>query len=438
MSEIFLLAILVVLSAFFSGVEVALVSVSPIKVKSLLKEGRKGSKTLSKLKKNPRRMIITVLIGSNIANIGAAALATVIATQEFGSSGVGIAAGVMTLIILIFGEIIPKTFAATHAERISLAVASPVLALNYILYPLVVILEWIATRVNRLVKIKKAEPITESDIKAMIEFGVEKKVIDPAEQYIIERAVRFSDITVQEVMILADRIFSLDGRMTIRQALEDIIDSNYSRIPVYTRSKNNITGVIFVKDVMASVQKNRQNKRLQDIAAAPIFVKKSLGIDDTFKLFQDKQTHIALVRDGKKIIGLVTLEDLMEELVGEITDETDVTPSTIIRIDKDTIVAHGNTPVERINKFFNSSLPVEKKDMKLHELIRRYEKKPKRHSRIRIDDLTLMPEDVRDGRIIKVRIIRKFGFVDMIKHIEEHVTKPHAPHRARRTAKPLK
>lgn len=405
--DLIILVILIVLSAFFSGSEVALLSISNIKVKTYLKEGKRGAKALSRLKENPRRMIITILIGSNVATIAAASMAALMVTEKFGSSGLGIATGVMTLIILIFGEITPKTFAITYAGRISLAISNPLLVMSYVLYPLVILLEWISNRMIKLVKIKKLEPITEAEIKTMIDFGVEKKVIEPQEKHIMESAFKFSDISAFEIMTPFDKIFSLNGNSTIKNSFGKIVKSGFSRIPIYTNRKENITGIIFIKDVVKAVSKKEYRKKLKDLSMDPIFVSKDIFIGDLLKIFENRQTHIALVKDDDKAIGLVTHEDLLEELVGEITDESDITPGTIIRIDKNTIVAHGDTLVEKINRFLNTSLPMKSSDIKLNELILNYLKRPRRNSKVKIGQLNIILEDVRDGQILKVRIIKR-------------------------------
>jgi putative hemolysin len=415
MSEIIILAILIILSAFFSGSEVAIVSVNHVKARTLEKQGLPGSKALRRLKDNSRKTIITILIGNNIVNIAAASMATVIATEAYGSSGLGIATGVMTLVVLVFGEITPKTFASTHSDKVALAIARPIEILSYLLYPLIIFFEWVSIFMSKLVKVKKHEPVTESEIKTMIEFGVEKKIIEPEEKYIMDRAFKFSEITAYEAMTPLKDAFVLNNRLNVKKALDKIIENGYSRVPVYTGSKKNITGVVFIKDILEVIHEKKYKKALKDVATEPLFVPKYIAIDDLFKVFQTKQRHIAIVKDDENVLGLVTLEDLLEELVGEITDESDVTPNTIIRVNKNTIVAHGNTLVTKINKFFNVALPTRKKDMELYEFVKQHVKKPSISKKFRIGEITFILEDVRDNEILKIRIIKKD---DLLKHPE--------------------
>jgi CBS domain containing-hemolysin-like protein len=324
--KILLLIILISLSGFFSGSEVALLSVTPIRVRTYLKEKRKGSGALSRLKARPRRMIITILIGNNVVNITAASLVAVIATDYFGSISLGIAAAALTLIILIFGEITPKTLASQYAGRISLFIARPIEVFGYLLYPLVIFLDWLAGALERFVKFKKHALITEADIKTMVEFGVEHRVVEPAEQYIINRALAFSDITAHKIMIPLWDVFSLESSATIDDSLGKIIESGFSRIPLFERNRDTIIGIAMVKDMARELVANRGHKLLKEVAVPATFVPENIRIDYLFKIFQKRRKHMAIVQDkDKKAVGIVTLEDLVEELVGEIVDESDVT-----------------------------------------------------------------------------------------------------------------
>jgi len=323
--DLIILIILLFLSGFFSGSEVALLSVTPVRVRTYLKEKRKGSAALGRLKAKPRRMIITILIGNNVVNIAAVALATVIATEQFGSVGLGIITGILTLIILVFGEITPKTLASRYAESISLLIARPIEVLGYFLYPLVLLLERLTGLLERFVRFKKHEPITEADIKTMIEFGVEHKVVNPEEQFIINRALAFSDITASQIMIPLADVFCMDINTTVGNSLGKIIDSGFTRIPVYKGKKENIVGIAMVKNIARELTNNRGTKPLKDVVVPPIFVPENIRVDYLFKIFQSQRKHMAVVYgQNKKVVGVVTLEDLIEELVGEIIDESDV------------------------------------------------------------------------------------------------------------------
>ena len=403
------LVVLILLSSFFSGAEIALSSLNPIKVKTLVKQRKKGAKTLARLKEKSERTIITILIGNNVVNVASASLATYVATEQFGSKGLGIATGVMTLIILVFGEITPKTLATTHAEKISLWIGKPLLILSYIFYPLIVIFDAFAGLINRLFKTPKRKGISETEIKTMLEYGVEEKVIDPEEKDIMHQAIKFSDIKAKETMTSLDNIFMLPNNSTAQSALEPMLESGFSRAPIHESKNKDITGTILLKDVMHYINEKEGDKTLSEIAIDPIFVSADMRTDDVFKAFKANQQHIALVKDEEKdeVVGLVTMEDLLEELMGEITDESDITPNTIIRVSHNTIAVHGDTLVLQINSFFQISLPVKNKKLRLYELIKNNFPKFGQGSKLRMGNIVFILDKVDDEKILKVRIRKK-------------------------------
>lgn len=321
----FILLILLLLSGFFSGAEVALLSVTEVKIRTYLKENKKGARALCKLKESPRRMIIIILIGNNIVNVSAASMTAIIAAEHFGSGGLGLATGILTLLILIFGEITPKTFANKNSSAISLLISRPIYYFGVVIHPVVLFLEWITTMMHKVVKLPDQELITEGEIREMIQFGVEKQVIEPEEQYIINKALRFSDTSAKEIMVPFKNVFTLHGGKRISQIMSKIIASGYSRVPIYKTDKSDIIGIAMVKDIARELAKNKGNTTLEYVARDPIFINEDLRIDYLFKIFQKKQVHIAVVVNKEKsAVGIATLEDLLEELVGEIEDESDI------------------------------------------------------------------------------------------------------------------
>ena len=268
-------------------------------------------------------MIITILIGNNIVNVAASAVVTVMAQEAFGSDAIGLAAGVLTLFLLIFGEITPKTLAQTHAGRVALMIARPIEWLTTLLLPLVILLEKLTDLLHKLGGDEAKDQLNEVEIRAMVQFGVEGEVIEPEEQYIINRAMRFSDTIVDEVMTKAPDMFAMEAHLPALSAIDAILNTGFSRIPIYRGSLQNIVGVVLLKEVMQAKVDN-DSVMLEELAHEPIFIASQTPIDDVFKIFQKKRTHLGIVRDAQDgILGLVTLEDLLEELVGEIDDETD-------------------------------------------------------------------------------------------------------------------
>lgn len=323
-SQIIVLVFLIAVSAFFSAAEVSLLSVSAVRVRTLLKEKRSGSVTLAKLKHVPRRMIVTILIGNNVANITAAAIVTLITSREYGSTSLGIATGLLTLVLLVFGEITPKTLASRYSTKLALIVARPILIMYYILYPLVAFLDWLAEVLESTVRFKAHAPITEEEIRTMVEYGVEHNIVSPTEQLIINRALVFADTSARTVMIPLRDTELLDATMSVRDALPRIIASGYSRMPVYIDRPNNIVGIVLIKIAARTFVENGGDKPLSAIMVPAPSVPDQIRIDLLFKIFQKTRKHLAVVHDDRQhAIGIVTLEDLIEELVGEIADESD-------------------------------------------------------------------------------------------------------------------
>lgn len=405
-TSLIILAVLLGLSALFSASETAFYSVSKIKVKDLVQQKRKGSLALTRLKDNQKRLLTTILIGNNLVNIGASALATVITTQSFGLKGVGIATGVMTLLILTFGEIIPKSLATINSEKIALLLARPIELLMYLLYPVILVMENIIKYTHKLLGVEKEMPlITEQEIKTMIRLGAEEKVIERKEKELLESVLEFNDITASEVLTPRIKMFCLSETLTLQESLPIIIKEGFSRIPLFRSTKDKITGIVHVKDVIKGLQ-SKEALQLKDISQKPFFVSKETILSELFKEFQSKHMHMAIVVDEfGGTAGLVTLEDLLEEIVGEIMDEKDLSPTAIMRIDKNTIIVHGDTEIDKINNFLNVEIPIKKNYITisgfLHYLFKSI---PKIGISKEYKDITFTVEEVVENKPFKIKI----------------------------------
>ncbi|MFA5948404.1 MAG: hemolysin family protein [Candidatus Gracilibacteria bacterium] len=357
-SDLLILAVLILFSAFFSASETSLISLNQSKVDELIENKRKNSRILKKVKANPHKLLITVLIGNNIVNTAASAYATYIFTNMFGSAGIGIATGVMTFVILVFAEITPKSFAHSHAETIALLVARPVYVLQYLLYPIVFFFEVIVRVVNFMFGEKHDHSVTEGELVAMLKIGAQEGSFEKQEKEFIENVLEFNDIQVEDVMTPRVAIEALDSEMTIQEAVDFVIKHSHTRIPVYKDNLDNIIGVIATKDMLKFFDAHSSTKKLKNLKlAVPLEVPLSKKIDKLFREFQRKHMHMAIVIDEfGGTAGLVTLEDLLEEIVGDIADEFDVSEKPIEIVDEYTLITKGDALIEDINDFFKINI----------------------------------------------------------------------------------
>ena len=408
--EIAALAVLIGLSAFFSGLEVALVGTRVSKVRQLVKQNVKGSRALNRLKSNPSWMMSSVNLGNNLVNVGSSALATSIAIRTFGDQGLGIAVGVMTFLILVFGEITPKTYCNANATKISLRFAPVLLAFGYALWPVVKLFEIITRGMVRLTGSSyHAPPITEEDIKGIVEQGLADKALEKDETDLVHGALEFDDIVVRSVMTPRTKMFCLPERMLLFDALPLINQNAHSRIPIYGKDLDDITGFVHVRDILLEMEKDSRMVTLHQIARKPVFVSQEKMVSSMLKEMQGRKTHMAIVMDEHGgVEGLVTLEDLLEEIVGEIEDETDISRSQPYqRVDRDTVITSGEIEISVLNGVFDASIP-EGADYStinglLHEMLQDI---PQEGDKIQAGGLRLVVEKTVRNLPVRIRVER--------------------------------
>jgi len=406
--EISALAILIGLSGFFSGLEVALVGVRKSKVIQLFNEGKKGSKALHKLKTNPSWMMSSVNLGNNLVNVGASALATSLAIRLFGDDGLGIAVGIMTFLILVFGEITPKTYCNANSTKIALRYAPVLLAFSYVFYPVVKFFEIITRGVVKLTGSSHTPPpITEEEIKGVIDQGLEEKALEKEEMELVHGALKFDDTVIRSVMTPRTKMFSLNSKMLLFEALPQINQSGHSRIPIYGETSDDIVGFIHVRDVLKELENDNKMTSLEKIARKPVFASQEKMVSALLKEMKGRKTHMAIVVDEHGgVEGLVTLEDLLEEIVGEIEDETDLTRQAgYERIDQDTIITNGDIEIDRINEIFKTKVPEGDDYASLNGLLHeRLQDIPQEGDKVEVDELRIIVEKVSKNIPKKIRI----------------------------------
>lgn len=318
------LVFLVVCSAFFSASETALSTFNKVRMQNLADKGNRKAKTAMQLSENYSKTLSTILIGNNIVNMGSASLATVVATALIGpASGPAVATVVMTLLVLIFGEITPKTLARTRPEKLSLLFGPILRVVQIVLSPVV----WFFVQLNKLLIPGKQEndlpSVTEDELKSILATAEAEGVLNEQETGILHSVIEFDDTTVQEILTPRVDMEAIDVEDPISQVLEQVLESGYSRLPVYEEDPDHILGILYTRDLLACLAKG-QDVDLRALCREAMFVYRTKAIDELLTDFRREKCHMAIVTDDfGGTLGLVTMEDILEELVGEIFDESD-------------------------------------------------------------------------------------------------------------------
>ena len=404
--NIALFILCVILSAFFSGSEVALLSITRAKVRMLLNEKRPGADALSQLKESPNKLLTTILIGNTIVNISAASIATWVAIQVFGNVGVGIATGFVVIIMLVFGEIGPKVYAARTSEGFALAVARPILYLSTLFSPVI----WIVDHVSfSLRPHRDSTAVTEDEIKEWIDVGTEEGTIEEAEQDMLYSVLEFGDTTVREIMTPRVDVTAMEDTTPFAEAVRIFNETGFSRIPVYHDRIDNITGILNVKDVFSAMASPRR-EAITAIMYDPYFVPETKKIDDLLKELRVRRLQIAVVIDEySSFAGIVTVEDILEELVGDIQDETDTEEVKVQKTGDGIYIVDAQMWVKDLNEQLGTGLPVSESYETLGGLlIDRIGHLPQHPGeKVEVVDarITLVVLQMHGRRIIKVKVI---------------------------------
>jgi putative hemolysin len=404
--KILLFLLCLVFSAFFSGSEVALVSITRAKVRTLLMKGDKRAAALAALKKKPDHMLITILIGNNIVNVAASALATSIAIDRYGDTGVGIATGVVVFLLLVFGEIGPKIYGVRFTEAFALAVSRPINLLAWIFSPLL----WVFDRISNSSTLTTAfakPSITEEEIKGWIDLGKEEGAIEQEQRELLYSVFEFGDTTAREVMTPRPDVVLIEDTSSIESAINIFNGTGFSRLPVYHDQIDNIVGLLNVKDLFP-VALARKTVAIRDLMHEPFFVPESKKIDELLKELQVRKSHMAIVLDEYgTFVGIVTVEDILEELVGEILDEFDKEEPDIQKTEDGGYLLDARAWVEDLNDELSMNLPLEESYETIGGLlIERLGHIPYKGEKVVIEETgsTLTVVQMRGKRVVKIKL----------------------------------
>lgn len=403
------LLILISLSAFFSCSETALTTVNKIRVRALIEEGNKRAITLGKVIENSGKMLGAILIGNNIVNISSSSIATVLAIDLLGDTGAGVATGIITLLILIFGEITPKTFATLNAEKISLHVASIIYFLMWLLTPVIFIVNKLSLGVLKLLRVdpdNKGTTITETELRTIVDVGHEEGIIESEERRIINNVFDFGDTRARDIMVpRIDMVFvSIDS--TYQELLDIFEEYRYTRIPVYEESTDNVIGIINIKDIL--LFKHDKNFSVRDYLREAYFTYESKRLSELLLEMRKTSVNISIVLDEYGVTaGLITLEDLLEEIVGEIRDEYDGDEEEIFKAISETEYrADGLIKLGDLNDLLESDFSSEDYDSLGGYIMEKLDRLPEEGDTITAEGFELKVEALDKNRIQTVLIRR--------------------------------
>ena len=401
-------------------------SISKIDARHMVDQNIKNAKIVSKLVEDPNKLLGAILVGNNIVNIGASSLATVVATGIFGTAGAGLAAaiatGVMTLLVLIFGEITPKSLSTQKSQEVACFVARPISLVVLIFNPVVKVLMFISNLIIRLLggKIDTSKPfITTDELKTIVTVSHEEGVLEEEEKEMIYNVFGFGDSYTKDVMIPRTDMIAVDVNATYDEIIELYKQEQFSRMPVYQESHDNIIGVIYMKDLLLK-QFDPKDFVISDFLRDVYFVHEFKRIDELFKEMRSKKIGMAIVVDEYGgTSGIVTLEDLIEEIVGDIDDEYDMTEDSFVKIADQEYLVDGSFRISDFNDELNLNISSNEFDSIGGFIIGLLDRFPDEGEVVVYDDITFKVEETMNNRINKLRILLS----DDIKKDSEDVLK---------------
>lgn len=415
--EVIVFLLLLALSAFFSGSEMAFFSLSKATLRRMREEEVRGIELISSLLSRPKRLLVTILVGNTLVNVAAASLAAFIALDLSNQHGwnevIALIVEVVgvTALILVIGEVTPKVYAVKHPEKFSQFVSKPIRVVSIILFPITSLLTFLTKKVTELTtKQAYTLSVTEDELKTMVEVGGEEGSLDKEEQEMIHSIFEFGETAVREVMIPRIDMVCVEIGTPRNEIVQLISSAGHTRIPLFEENVDNIRGILHAKDLLKGTSQLSEDIDLLDIARKPYFIPETKKIDDLLREFQKEKIHMAIVVDEYGgTAGLVTLEDLLEEIVGEIQDEFDVEEPLFTRKDKNTIEADARINIHDLNELLEVELLSDGFETLGGFIFNQMGKVPEEGEEIEYDDLTFIIKEVSRQRISKVQIQKKSG-----------------------------
>lgn len=405
--QLIILCLLLAASAFFSSAETALSTVNRIRIRTLAEEGNKRAITLTKVINNNGKMLSVILIGNNVVNLSASSLATILATKLLGSAGAGIATGILTLLILVFGEISPKTMATIHAESIALAYASFIYALMKLLTPVVFIVNLLTNGFLKLLRVdtkKKDEAYTENELRVIMDASHEEGMIENEEHQMINNVFDFDESCAKDIMVPRIDMSFIDVNATYEELIDTFRKDMFTRLPVYEDTTDNVIGIMNVKDLI--LHNRRESFSIRDIMREAYYTYEFKKTSELFIEMKNNSVPMAIVLDEYgATAGLVTLEDLIEEIVGEIRDEYDADElNSIKKVGEGEYIIEASIKLDDLNDVLGTEFESEDYDSLGGYLIGLLDRLPEEGETIEENGYTFSVVSIDKNRIEKIKM----------------------------------
>ena len=436
--QIFILIILIGLNAFFAASEIAFISLNDAKIEKQAKEGNKKAKQIEKMLETPSKFLSTIQIGITLAGFLSSAFASDAFAEKLAPSlytlmpffslavwksiSIIIITIILSFFTLVFGELVPKRLAMKHYEKISFATIGVIRMISIITSPFVKLLTFVTNTISKIFGVGESDEgeVTEEEIKMMIDQGEEKGTIKEEEKELINNVFEFNDITVSEIMRHRKDIFAVDINISNEELVQELIDSQYrySRIPVYDETIDEIKGILYIKDVMKNI--NNKDVKVKDLVKDAYFVSQSRLINEVFKELQKHKMQMAIILDEYGgTAGIITMEDILEELVGDIYDEYDKEEKDFEKIDENTYILSGSMPIYDVNKLLDAKIPEGDYDTISGYLQEELGRIPEDEEKpiIETDTVTYKIEQYEDKRIIAIKACKNNN--EIIKETKE-------------------
>ena len=406
--QIVLLVFLIFLSGVFSASETALMSLNKIKIRKLEEDNVKGIDTLQKIMEDPSKLLSTILVANNVVNIGASSIATALFMDLVGASGVPIATLVMTITVLIFGEITPKSISTNNPEKIALLICNLMSIMMKILSPIVTVLDLFRKLIFKIFKIEdnSNQPlITEEELLTYVNVSHEEGVIEVEEKEIIQNLFAFGDLQAKQAMVNRMDMVAIEKNISYKELVKVFEEEKFTRLPVYEENIDSIIGIINIKSIAFLNEEQRKDFDIEKYMIEPFFTYEFKNVSELLQELKVKKTQMAIVLDEYGgTAGLITIENLVEEIVGDINDEFDAEESNIVKISDYEYRVKGYTSLIEVNEELDLQLESDEVDSLAGYIIEKIKRFPTKSEELDIEGIRFIVEDVEKNKINTIKI----------------------------------